>query len=98
MCARSRIFLELAEKAASIERQLSEIAGSRVLFLTLFLSLPLNEFFQQSLRFFGPFFSRSSGPEFGNSMFRVFGSLYCLKLHESLKQRLGVFGLHLSRQ
>jgi hypothetical protein len=59
--------------------------------------LPLNEFFKQSLGFIGPFFSRSSGGEFGNSGLRVSAFLHRLKLLESLKQRLAVFGRHLSR-
>ena len=60
--------------------------------------LPLNEFFKQSLGCIGPFFSRSSGGRFGNSGFRVFAFLHRLKLPESLKQRLRVFGRHLSRR
>ena len=56
--------------------------------------LPLNEFFKQSLGCIGPFFSRSSGGRFGNSGFRVFAFLHRLKLPESLKQRLRVFGRH----
>jgi hypothetical protein len=79
----------------SVRRPLSEIAGPRVLLLTLFPLLPLNELFKQSLGFFGRFFSRSSDGGLGNS--RVFASLYPLKLFESFKQCLGVFGRRLGR-
>ena len=74
-----------------------EIAGSTS-YLRLIPLLPLNEFFKQSLGCIGPFFSRSSGGRFGNSGFRVFAFLHRLKLPESLKQRLRVFGRHLSRR
>lgn len=79
----------------SVGRSRSEIAGPRVLLLTLFPLLPLNELIKQSLGFFGRFFSRSSEGGLGNS--RAFASLHPLKLLESFKQCLGISGRHLGR-
>ena len=79
------------------QSDIGEIAGSTS-YLRLIPLLPLNEFFKQSLGCIGPFFSRSSGGRFGNSGFRVFAFLRRLKLPESLKQRLRLFGRHLSRR
>jgi MAPEG family len=84
-------------KAIKTQDNSGEIAGSTS-YLRLIPLLPLNEFFKQSLGCIGPFVSRSSGGRFGNCGFRVFAFLRRLKLPESLKQRLRVFGRHLSRR
>ena len=90
--------VRLTRRRNCIEQDNSgEIAGSTS-YLRLIPLLPLNEFFKQSLGCIGPFFSRSSGGRFGNSGFRVFAFLHRLKLPKSLKQRLRVFGRHLSRR
>jgi hypothetical protein len=75
-------FLPPNEKAIRPQDNSGEIAGS-MSYLTLIPLLPLNEFFKQSLGFIGPFFSRSIGGEFGNSVFRVFASLHRLKYAET---------------